>query len=294
MAPRLERINDKRLAVLDPNPPCSMLLFFKQHLLQRCQKLTYLLIILGFGSVLINGCSHDGEGRNSSNPTPCGPAQAEQYAFTIQNNINNNFFECDTIFPSVVRFTASQVYSSAKWKIGTDPRSFTKTSFDLTFPSTSTGSVVIQCIGTRPINTVCIPHDDGIDTLTKVLTIMPLDEFAPHAAIEGKFLGSTTDAVSDTFVVRIFVGPDLLHPPHPAIFLYNLNKGCPGTSIDISAGYQGLVFNQGIGNTVCHGVFGTGHIDLKNRNKIRFDYDEQKTPGSVTLVHKTFLGTRIR
>ena len=63
---------------------------------------------------------------------------------------------------------------------------------------------------------------------------------------------------------------------------------------DISAGYQGLVFNQGIGNAVCHGVSGIGHIDLQDRTKIRFDYDEQVTPGKPALASKVFIGARVR
>lgn len=226
-------------------------------------------------------------------PVPCGKSPAP-YGFTIQNNINNKFFTCDTIFPSVVRFSAAPAYSTVVWQIGTDPRVYTQKDVDVTFPASAVGTVTIRCTGTRPVNRVCFPNDDGVDTMTKVLTVMPLNPSVPHAAIEGKFLGATTDAPRDTFTVRIFVGPDLLYPTQPALFLVNLNKGCPGTSIDISAGYQGLVFNQGIGNAVCHGVYGVGHIDLQDRTKIRFDYSEQATPGSPVEVSKVFIGTRIR
>ncbi|ALW85248.1 hypothetical protein AUC43_09155 [Hymenobacter sedentarius] len=241
-------------------------------------------------SMVLAACHRKGE---EPAPVPCGASPAPS-GFTIENNINNTLFACDTIFPSVVRLSAAPAYSSVVWQIGTDPRVYTQKAFNVTFPPTSVGTVAIRCIGTRPVNRRCFPHDDGVDTVTQVLTVMPLNPYAPHAAIEGKFLGATTDAPRDTFTVRIFVGRDVLYPSQPALFLVNLNKGCPGTSMDISAGYQGLVFNQGVGNAVCHGVYGVGHIDLQDRTKIRFDYSEQATPGSAAQISKAFIGTRVR
>ncbi len=254
------------------------------------QRTTGWLIAIVLAGTVLAACHQKGD---EPVPVPCGIPPAP-FGFKIENNINDKFFTCDTIFPSVVRLSAAPVYTSVVWQIGTDPRVYTQKAFDITFPATTVGTVTITCTGTRPVNRICFPNDDGVDTMTKVLTVMPLNPYAPHAAIEGKFLGATTDAPRDTFTVRIFVGPDLLHPTQPALFLVNLNKGCPGTSIDISAGYQGLVFNQGIGNAVCHGVSGIGHIDLQDRTKIRFDYDEQVTPGKPALASKVFIGTRIR
>lgn len=262
-----------------------------------CARFSLMLRCVGSAAFLwvalaASSCSHDKE--VATEPNPCATAQPNPLTFKMREQVGNQFFETDSTYPRTLSFRAPRTYTTFRWKIGNDPKVFTDSSFTLEFTQ-AVGTIPIQLIATRALNTTCFPHDDGVDTLTKSLTILPLDPQQPHAAIEGKYLGATLDAPQDTFTVRVYTAPVPYSPQDRGIFLKNLNKGCQGTAMSIVGGYRSIVFNQGnFAGDGCKQVAGVGFLDPLDRNKIRFVYSQIETAGATTRTPKTFVGNRIR
>lgn len=271
----------------------SLLRFFACPTKRLC-RLGIRFTILVAGTNWLIACQGDLPSQQLPAPTadPCALTPADKYYFTMSNQLDDKYFESDTIFPGTVRFSAPPVYQRVTWRIGNDPRLYTATSFNLGFPA-AVGSVQVQFFGTRPIDK-CLTRDDGVDTLAKTLTVLPFNRKNPQAAIEGKYVGAISTALQDTFRVRVFVQRDPVDTANVKVILYNLNKGCPGLDINIIGGYKALVFNQTRGDAQCHGIYGSAALDPKDRNLLRVQYQEQVTPGQPQTVAREFIGRRVR
>jgi len=182
-------------------------------------------------------------------------------------------------------------YTSYKWKVGNDARVFTKQKFSLYFYDTELGRYPVRLIAKRPLNKACFPNDDGVDTLTQVLTLVPLSRRSP---LYGKYLGANSDAPTDTFTIRLFLGPNRAAPNDPAAepytYLRNLSKGCQSPYFDIGSSWRGINFNYGRADFSCNTETGTGY--LTTRDSIRIDY-ERSEPYPVRKSH-VFRGRRVR
>lgn len=221
---------------------------------------------------------------------PCATPVAAKYYFTVANQVGDKFFPSDTIFPGTVKLSAPAVYTSVVWRIGNDTRTFTKNNLIFDFP-TAIGTITIRFVGTRPVDK-CKARDQGIDTLTKSLTVVNFNPRHPHSAIEGVFLGATANMPADTFRVRIFNRQDVRDTASYEIAMYNLNKGCPGLEMNLVPSYRAISFNQTRGDAICHGIYGSGILDSIDRNKIYLKYNEQLTPGQPEYAPRVFIGYR--
>lgn len=161
-------------------------------------------------------------------PAPCRGAKANPLAFRFLENWGTP--TPDTAFTKqTITFDGPGApYTAYQWRVGSDPRAFTQRRFSLYFPEAANGTYAVRLIATRPPNTRCFAQDDGVDTLTQVLTLVPRTQ--QRAALYGTFLGSSTDAPRDTFAVRVFSAPDYHQPNDPAAapynYLRNLSRGC--------------------------------------------------------------------
>ena len=178
-------------------------------------------------------------------------------------------------------------YTRYEWLVGPTFQRTGRTTA-VRFDAQTLGPVPVRLIATRPPNTACFKNDEGVDTLTQTLTLMPFrDQRAP---IYGKFQGSHLDTPRDTFTVRIYSGPNSVFPNNPAAepsnYAVGLPKGCRKPYVDIGLTWRGITANSG-GCTSLNITKGY----LTTRDSIRIEYRTQVTP---TIVDKVFLGKRVR
>ena len=256
-----------------------------------------LIFSLGFSALLLTGCNGDLPIQPAQKPTvdPCTQPFAARYYFrvTSQRFGCGRFVAGDTLFPGTLRLAAPPGYTAVEWRVGSDPRTFTKNPQQLDVQQ-PIGTVAIRFVGTRPVDK-CRPGDRGVDTLFQTVTVVPYYPRRPRAAIEGVFLGATAQAPRDTF--RVSIRPGLMFPGDSSsltLIPYNLNKGCPGLEMKTCPQYRALDFNQTRGDAQCHGVGGYAALDSLDRNLLRIVYREQVTPGQPAYADRLFIGYRQR
>lgn len=186
-------------------------------------------------------------------------------------------------------------YNAYEWQVGSAANTRTTRSFGLRFDDNVTGQIPVRLIARRRADPAGCPLlDDGVDTLTKVLTLMPPGDL--RAPIYGKFQGANRDAPQDTFTVRVFLGGNYIFPNNPAAprlnYLYNLSKGCRSPSFTVGLRWNGISFNYGRNDYGCLSPSGTGF--LTTRDSIRVEYNEFSKSGDPTTRDRVFLGRRIR
>ena len=109
-------------------------------------------------------------------------------------------FEADTIFiNNNVIFEANKIYSSVKWKIAYDPRTFTDKRVSYRFTAFPTEKLPVTMIGTRKKFEKCLPGDDGIDTVTKYFFIVDYYQ----SKMLGRFFCAKTGSPKDTTTIEI-------------------------------------------------------------------------------------------
>jgi hypothetical protein len=179
------------------------------------------------------------------------------------------------------------LYTSYKWLVGqVDER--TGRRVGVSFDNKTLGTIPVRLIATRPPNKACFKNDDGVDTLTKTLTLVPYrDQRAP---IYGRFRGANKDTPNDTFSVRIYQGPNVAYPNNPAAepsnYAVGVPKGCRKPYRDIGLTWRGITASDGgcSGGDITKGY-------LTSRDSIRIEYRAQLSP---TIIDKVFLGKRVR
>lgn len=245
------------------------------------------LALLG-SALLWAGCRKDAPVA----PSPCLGTKANPLSFRFLENYGTP--TPDTAYSKqTISFEGPGApYTSYEWQIASDPRTFTQRKFSLYFPEASTGSFPVRLIARRPLNSACFPKDDGVDTLTQVLTLV--HRALVPAAIYGRFLGSNTDAPRDTFSVRVFQGLDPYTPGSSISydFLRNLGKGCKSPYFDIGLTWRGIDFNYGRNDFNCLTEIGTGY--LTTRDSIRIDYSQYESDNTFKRVNRVFKGRRVR
>ena len=239
--------------------------------------------------LLATSCHHDKPG---AEPNPCQAAKANPLSFRFLENYGTPTPDTAYSKQTITFEGPAAPYTSYEWQIANDPRSFTQRRFSLYFPEANTGSFPVRLIARRPLNSACFPKDDGVDTLTQVLTLV--HRTLVPAAIYGRFLGSNADAPRDTFTVRVFQGldPYTAGSPIPYDFLRNLGRGCQSPHFTIGLTWRGIEFNYGGNDFNCLTESGTGY--LTTRDSIRIDYSQFESNHTFTRVNRVFKGRRVR
>lgn len=245
---------------------------------------------VGLLLALLSGCHHKG---GEDTPNPCQTAKANPLTFQILEYSDTPTPDTTYNNQTISFVGPGAPYTAYEWLVGpTTTR--TAQQFALSFDANTVGKISVRLIAHRPPNTACFPHDDGVDTLTRVLTLVPfLDPTLPlrnpRAPIYGKFLGANRSAPRDTFTVRIYQGINYSYPKDPTApptdYVSNLPKGCRLPYFDNYLGWRGVFMQLG----GCSGLQGRGYII--GRDSIRLTY---RTPGQLTDVEQVFLGKRVR
>ena len=245
------------------------------------------------GAVLLLtlGACHDKDKPEVPRPNPCIGQTLPVLAFDFIERIGNT--TPDTAVLGDVTFAGPGApYTSWEWRVGDDPRSFTQQRFSLFFGNPNRYyTYPVRLIARRPPNVACFPKDDGVDTLTKMLTLVPYG--LSSSPLVGRFRGANLDAPADTFTVRFTAEPDRRYndPSGPrVVYLNNLpNRTCPyNVNEEVGGGWRGASIN-GIG---CGSAYGTAQI-AEDRRTVRIEYIMFPS-NDITRVNRVFVGYRVR
>ena len=177
-------------------------------------------------------------------------------------------------------------YTSYEWLIGAIDQRTGRTAV-VSFDRRTLGPIPVRLIAKRPLNTACFKNDDGVDTLTQMLTLVPQRDL--RAPIYGKFQGSNKDTPRDTFTVRTYEGADFFYPNDPSVYsnyVAGIPKGCLTPYRYAGFTWRGMTATSG-GCTSFN--ITKGYITA--RDSIRIEYRTQVSP---TIIDKVFLGKRVR
>ena len=238
--------------------------------------------------IVLAGLSAAGcHSREQLSPSPCQGLAANPLTFQFTEAFGTP--TPDTAYNDQVltmRGPASS-YTSYEWLVGAaDQR--TGQNIVVAFDAQTQGPIPVRLIAKRPLNTACFPKDDGVDTLTKVLTLVP--GRAWRAPIYGKFRGANRDTPTDTFTVRVYMGPNFFYPNDPGAeptnYLVGLPKGCQDPHHNVRVNWRGFSAMNG---TNCSRLDSKGY--LTTRDSIHIEYRTQVAP---TVIDKVFLGKRVK
>ena len=245
------------------------------------QLVTFALLSAGLAA-----CHHDGprDGPNpcqglKPNPLTCDFVEA--YDTPTPDTAYNNQ-------PLALRGPGAP-YTSYQWQVGPTFQRTGRT-VAVRFDDKTLGPIPVRLIATRPPNTACFPKDTGVDTLTKVLTLVPFRD--PRTPIYGRFQGANRDTPRDTFSVRIYTGPNGNAPTNPAAdpgnYVVGTPKGCRQAYRDVGVTWRGFAAQNASGG--CTGLDISKGF-LTTRDSVYIYYRTQVAP---VIIDKIFAGKRVR
>ena len=252
-----------------------------------------IILILVVISLLSIECHKD-------NPCPGAPTNAD---FTTSNYVLGTYgidleqLKGDTFYaPRRIIFNVNDNnVDSCFWIIGSDPEVRTAKTFDLFFEK-AYGKVPVKLRVKKKPDTRCHPNDDGIDEITKTITLLPINQ---HPMF-GKYEGSDDEFPNDKYIVEI-----ILRNKFPTNMLYNFPKGCGLDTQLTMGGFQIGIFghryfqsDDGYAGTIrlerCQS-FNTlnGYLSKDNQTiTIKYISDKQIN-GKVVSENHQFIGKRI-
>jgi len=248
-----------------------------------------LLLVGGSFLSVMSSCHHDKE--KDGSPTPCQGLKANPLTFQLLEYSGTPTPDTTYNDQTVSFIGPGAPYTAYEWLVGPTTKRTTQ-KFVLVFGANTVGNIPVRLIAHRPLNTACFPHDTGVDTLMRVLTLVPsLPERNPRAPIYGKFQGALRSAPRDTFTVRIYQGKNYFYPTDPTApptdYVSNLPRGCTRPYIDNYLGWYGVHFD-GLG---CTSFGGTGYIFGRDSLRLSFRTKPAPIPDEANEV---FLGKRVR
>lgn len=143
--------------------------------------------------------------RKNNTANPCKDALPPKASFVTKEIVGDTSFIADTVFlDNFVEFAATQRYDSVKWKIGSDPRTFTQSSFSLGFPI-SPSTLTVNFAAWRLPAGSCFANDSGKYNATQPLTFAEQFDRATLTVspLRGSYRGAFTDNPSDIFTVQV-------------------------------------------------------------------------------------------
>jgi hypothetical protein len=254
-----------------------------------------IILVLYFGIILLfTGCPDKGPVKID----PCAGLHPVKADFDIYEQLSyDSLFISDTALKgNVVWFIAKGNYQNYKWKIGTDDSLFIGDTICLRF-NEPYNKITVTLFVSSPPDTTCFPGDDGKDTLTKYLTIMPWDK----CALIGDYKGFNLDNPSDTFIVNIRY-QDIFDNGNKVGHMYyvnNINKGCTepfsdhGTSNNYLIGYKHIQIRGGANHTGgCMAPWGYANLD-NLQEYITIDYRSDIDQSGLKYQNHIYIGKKI-
>jgi hypothetical protein len=233
------------------------------------------------------GCGSSG-GNNPVVTDPCAGATPVKASFTIYEVVGAAKVATDTVVFGPVLFSADERYDSYEWRIGTDSRVWSDSSFGLAFWQRDADEGVpipVQFVGRRAPQTDCFPNDDGVDTIVRYL--VPVSLY--NSPILGSYRGYRTDDTTDVYEVDIF------WKNRDALVVRNINKGCRDSANQEyaltvkemgakSISINGVARYDGRG---CKNPFGTLILHNDGRLVANYVYDKDRKQA-------TFIGRKVQ
>jgi hypothetical protein len=240
---------------------------------------------------------------------PCAGKHPASASFKVYENIYTNsfhglkwiYYDTDTIWTNSASFIADDsTADDYEWHIGSEiikTRSFSREKFP------RKKNIPVTLIVRKKPNISCFPYDDGVDTLTRNIYIMGLDDSTgcrEKDIFTGDYYGYNTDSPSNYFTIILTACyPDTAYKDYPVktIRIQNLT---PGSDIShwyvTDGGYREYYF------WACNDFKqlapeGIVYIYGKNYDSLEINYSIQKAPGweyHDKRIFKTFKGVRIK
>ena len=213
------------------------------------------------------------------NPDPCAGSTQVKADFTMYEQLPyDSLFVADTVLQyNVVYFIAKGNYKQYKWKIGNDDSTFTGDTIRLHFDQPFSQIAVTLFVSSEP-NTKCFPNDDGKDTITKYLCVVP---WRGGSALIGYYKGITLDNPKDTFIVNVGFHDVFIDGHYNRSFYYvdNINRDCHEPRLDSTfsknrylIGYKCIhIEGTGTDSCGCNYPLGYGTLD-QNNGMLTFEY----------------------
>lgn len=159
---------------------------------------------------------------DKSNSIKCECEEKPNADFTISQLIEDGkYLEADTFLDQFIKVEAKHALQKYQWKIGLDQNTWDSKSVQLDFGG-NYGDIQVTLIGEWTPNKDCFPNDNGIDTVTKIFTIVPNSE----APFYGEYEGYVESAPNDTFLIKI-------KETGPVAWIENLPNGCNTDEYDL-------------------------------------------------------------
>jgi hypothetical protein len=266
-------------------------------------------LLLGFVVFTLISCK---KVQPDMNTKDCNCAKEVSAYFTMGQEFMGEIIDLDTIhyYPSFdfnngnvtsylngnckVVFSANYENAiSYQWQVGENTTIKTSKKFELYFGDT-VGTIQIRLIVHAKPNKICFPFDDGIDTITRNLTIMVMEK--PY--LTGKFLGSNIDSPNDKFLIEFDTASILTSNFNRYISygVHNLPFGNTHSSFDDlnSVSFSGWTDDDNDLITFYNTL--NGYYDRKNK-KITINYSARYYNSNNQIIkqleNKTFIGTKI-
>jgi hypothetical protein len=210
------------------------------------------------------------------------PINAE---FTISEFTYNPYFrtdvldtlsiETDTVLdPSYVIFEANYPGATEyKWQIGTEANPRFGKKIGIVFNSQGAGNIYgtidIQLTVSGTPNSVCFPDDDGIDSVSKSLTIVPLHE----SLIFGEWEGSSTEFPNEIYTITL--DTFTTNTDNEIHFFQNFPNGCTDGS-RLKLLYKGVIIRE-LSHIFCRHTADEKYVEyfraqLKDHNTLQIEY----------------------
>ncbi len=279
------------------------------------KQLPFLLLLALIGAFVfsLEGCGPD--------PDPCINKEEFKAKFGIYQALGDSLYEVDTVLlvdaanetqsgytSQSILFKAEGDYDTYEWQIGDDPRTFTKKSFSLNFDRLDLDdNLKVTLTATGKPETGCFPMDDGKDTQTKVVRILPGENY--QLPFLGKFEGSVASNPKRKFIIEIKdFGPFQYSNPNDNQFtgirFYNFPEGCDAAKpFDLYTASLGLDENTyrnfylrtpGVGKGCLEdeNIFDLYGKISKDGSTLKISY--RFTRGSNTIKYNSFEGKKLK
>jgi hypothetical protein len=231
---------------------------------------------------------------------PCENERPLDFKILERLDVADSLFVIDTTYNgAIITFEAPEGYLSYSWKIGNDPREFTRRKFNLDFDNTI-GKINVRLIATRPRNADCNPKDDGVDTLTKSFVIVPF--VTSKLPLYGTFVGYNTDEPTKkvTVIITFFgfdQGENLPYAEGARLWGLLPTPSCDGDKPDSSirtprilALYKVFYIPFSFYSSDCRmAIGGWGEVDANRQLRINYT---KYTENPNQKIEKTFIGKK--
>jgi len=175
--------------------------------------------VLFICAALLTTCKHP---EPEIRKDPCAQARPFTAGFSIKEQVNDSLVTTNTVLQySYVTFEAAGNYDSYQWQIGYSTEIYTTKQVRLLFTE-AFGNLPVRLIAKGKPNP-CLAGDNGLDTLTQRMNVVPWSESPLIGHYEGYFDSDRNKVDKQT--VTLTFKPNS-YDEFGAFYLININKGC--------------------------------------------------------------------